>query len=184
LVSLPDAHDHRYPRRWWYRLLRQVATLWWVPLALYVSYGSATLLLLSVRTDIAWFITPNTIAAAFGAAPALSFVAWAPWLLSALLVVVLGGALVVAVRGLRWAWTDETREAMVLLLREVRTTEQANTLWMRNALAPALEWRLHALRRRHVGVVVALLLAALVAGALMALFSAGPDVSLFVLPHP
>jgi hypothetical protein len=185
LLSLPDACDDRYPRRWWYRVLRLLANVWWAPLLAYLSYGCATVLLLGVRTDIPWFITPNTIAAAFGAG-AVPYDAQAPllgWLVTAVLVVALAAALALVIRALRWAWADRTREVMVLQLRQVRAKEQANSVWMRNALAPALDWRLHALRRRHILFGAALLLAAVLVGVLLALLSNGPENVLFVLPH-
>jgi hypothetical protein len=68
-------------------------------------------------------------------------------------------------------------------MREVSASEQANTTWMRNAFAPALDWRVRSLQRRRLVTGLALLSAALVFGALLALLFASATIPLAALPH-
>jgi hypothetical protein len=168
---LPDAYDSRYPRRWWIRVLRLVASAWWAPLVVYLTQA-ATLLLLNER------------AARFTAVPDGAQVAralridWAPVFiveqpaglaLLALGLLALLLALAAGVAAGRWAKVDRRREAEVLLVRLARPEERVSAAFVEQALAPALAWRLRTARLRRRLISLALALVAVVLGIMVAL---------------
>lgn len=184
VVTLPNARDERYPRSWAIRVVRALASVWWMPLVSLAGYALATSALLAVNTSAG--PTLDAVVQALlvimgldGLMPALQA---QPWLL-AIPVLLLAGVLAGGLAALRWASEDRVREARTMLLREVSPTEQANASWMRNAFAPALDWRVRSLLRRRLLTGVLLLGAALVLGSLVALLAAGTHLSLAALTH-
>jgi len=170
-LALPDAHDGRYPRAWWFRVPRALAGVWWLPLAVYVGYGATALVLADPAAGTEGGLPALTRAYALDGL--VSLVGGQAWLL-ALLAPALLALAAVGVVIQRRAADDAGREAMALLLREVSASEQANSAWMRHALLPALEWRVQSVRRRRHLLGAALLLAALLLGALLAVLFGGP----------
>ncbi len=106
-----------------------------------------------------------------------------PWLVG-IPAVTLIALIACMVASVRWAADDRVREARTLFMREVSPQEQANATWMRNAFAPALDWRVRCLVRRRMLTGLLLTAAALVLGTLIALLVAGAHLSLAAaLPH-
>lgn len=179
LLTLPNARDERYPRHWSMRLVRLSASVWWVPLAMFCGYLATTLAQNALRADPG--LTPPPVTTTLGLDGILSALQTQPLLLAGSLPVL--AALAGLIMATRWAGEDRVREARSLLMREVSASEQANSNWMRNAFMPALDWRVHSLQRRRLITSLALLLAALVLGALLALLFAGTSVPLAALPR-
>lgn len=186
LLSLPNARDDRYPRHWAMRIVRAVASIWWLPLAALLGYAGTTNALVAADAGTGPLVqstlqsTLQAIAAGFGLDGALPTVEAQPWLL-ALAVLPTLALLAAGVLALRWASADRVREARTLLMREVSPSEQANSTWMRNAFAPALDWRVRSLLRRRALTGILLLMAGLVFGVLVALVLAGAHLSLATL---
>ncbi len=174
VMALPeayDAHDVRYPRRWWLRALRALASAWWVPLAVYLTQASALLLLAEQAQHFAAPPDGAMLAQALRIDWAPMFILEQPagLVILAIGLVALLVALVGGVAAGRWAKADRQREAEVLTFRLARPEERMNALFVRQALAPALAWRLRTARIRRNLVTLALAIAALAAGALIAL---------------
>lgn len=171
ILALPDARDDRYPRALPWRAVRLLPSAWWLLLAAYLSYGATALLLADPSAGTTGRLT--ALARAYGLEGLATLAGGTLWLPAVLalpsLALLVGGIL-----AQRWAARDTTREAMVLLLREVSATEQANSSWMRHALLPALEWRVQCVRRRRLLLGGTLILGALLLGALLAVLFAGP----------
>jgi len=179
LLSLPNARDERYPRHWSMRMVRLSASVWWLPLAIFCGYLGTALAQGLLRADPG--LASPLVTATLGLDGMLSALQEQPLLLvGALPVVVALAGLILATR---WAGEDRMREARSLLMREVSASEQANSNWMRNAFMPALDWRVRSLQRRRLITSLALLLAALVLGALLALLVAGATVPIAALPR-
>lgn len=172
--TLPDARDERYPRSVAWRLIRVLASICWLPLATLVGYVTATTTLLLLRSGVTPGLSP--IGSALGVDGLTAAVEQQPMLLAGALPLI--ALLVGAAMAVHWAGADRAREAQALLLREVSPSEQANTNWMRNACLPALHWRARSLHRRRLFTGLALLLAALVLGTLIALLVPGAAIPL------
>jgi hypothetical protein len=171
VVALPSPRDERYPRAWWLRVVRGIAGVWWIPLALYVGSATALLFVTQTRTDAAP-LTLDTAASALGFGDALDFFAQEPWALIGsvtLVVALIGGALWLQ----HLAAVDRRREVTVLMLRQAQSSELENPTWMRDALFPALRWRLHTLLRWRILLQCALLLAMLLVGAVLGMLFSG-----------
>jgi len=170
-LPLPDAYDRRYPRRWWVRLARFAAGVWWLPVVVYLAQATALLAQQTATRGAGTLADGMVIAAALRLDWAQSIALEQPQTLPlvALAAVALVLALVGAVRAGRWARTDRVLEAQVLVLRLARPHERMDPLWMERAMLPAMEWRLrqHRMRRRRAMLALALLAAA--AGAALAL---------------
>jgi hypothetical protein len=169
--ALPDAYDSRYPRRFWMRAIRGLASAWWVPLVVYITQA-ATLLLLAEQA--ARFATPPD---GMLVARALH-VAWVPMFIleqpAGLVMLVFGLvalllALIGGIAAGRWVKADRRLEAQVLMLRLARPEERANSTFLRNAIGPALAWRLNAARARRRLMTLALAIVSIAAGVLIAL---------------
>ncbi len=179
LLTLPNARDERYPRHWSMRLVRLSASVWWPPLAIFCGYLVTTLAQNALRAAAG--LTPPATTTTLGLDGILSILQEQPLLLAGALPLV--AALAGLIIATRWAGEDRVREARSLLMREVSASEQANSNWMRNAFMPALDWRVRSLRRRRLITSLALLLAALVLGALLALLFSGATIPLAALPR-
>jgi hypothetical protein len=179
VVTMPNARDERYPRSWAIRVVRAVASIWWMPFVSIFGYAGVTSALLAANASAGPTLgsLAQSLAAALGLdglVPALQAQAWL-MVIPAATLLALGACMVVTVR---WAADDRVREARTLLMREVSPQEQANATWMRNAFAPALDWRVRCLLRRRMLTGLLLTAAALVLGTLVALLVAGAHLSL------
>jgi hypothetical protein len=169
--ALPDAYDTRYPRRWWQRALRLVASAWWAPVIVYLMQA----LTVVARAEQA---------ERFAAAPDGGLVAralrvdWVPAFVleqPAGLVLVVAGltvllfALAGGIAAGRWAAADRRREAEVLIVRLARPEERFDVAFVQRALAPALAWQLRTARVRRRITILLLVGVAVVAGVLLAL---------------
>jgi hypothetical protein len=171
VAAQPDASDARYPRRWWLRAIRLLAGAWWAPLAVYLAQAAARLLL--AERAMRFAAPPD------GALVARALrIDWAPMFIleqpAGLVFIALGLvalllALVGAVAAGRWAEADRREETQVLTFRLARPDERMSAAFVRQALAPALAWRLRTARIRRRLTTLALALASIAAGALIAL---------------
>jgi len=169
--ELPDAYDDRYPRRWWLRAIRMLASAWWTPLVVYLAQAVAQLLLAESAARFAAPLDSAMVARALR-------VDWAPMFIldqpASLVFIVLGLvalllALVCAIAAGRWAEEDRRQEARVLTFRLARPDERLDVAFVRQALAPALAWRLRTARIRRRLAALALALISIAAGVLIAL---------------
>jgi hypothetical protein len=169
--ELHDVYDDRYPRRWWLRAIRLLASAWWTPLVVYLA--QAVTLLLRAESAERFAAPPD------GAMVAQALrVDWAPMFIldqpASLVFIVLGLvalllALVGAVAAGRWAEEDRRQEAQVLTFRLARPDERLNAAFVRQALAPTLAWRLRTARIRRRLATLVLALISIAAGVLIAL---------------
>jgi hypothetical protein len=170
-APLPDAYDRRYPRRWWVRLVRFGAEVWWLPVVAYLAQAATLLAQQTAARGAGTLADGSVMAAALRLDWAQSIALEQPQALPllALAAVALVLALVGAVRAGRWARADRALEAQVLVLRLARPHERMDPDWMERAMLPAMEWRLrqHRLRRRWA--MLALVLLAAAVGAALAL---------------
>jgi hypothetical protein len=173
-ISLLNGRDQRYPRARGWRVIRMLASICWLPLAALAGYAGAKTMLLALRPG-ATLDLPSIIGA-LGIDGLIGAVQEQPMLLAGAFP--LAAVLVCAGMAVLWAGGDRAREAQALLLREVSPTEKANTTWMRNACLPALAWRARSLHRRRLFTGLALLLASLLLGMLIALLFAGAAIPL------
>ena len=115
-------------------------------------------------------LNANHLAPALLVTPLLPWLAAQPFstlaLCAALVFATATMAVLCCVQVARWAAKDSVREAEIVLLRNVRSAEWSDSAWMWRAFAPALEWRLKAMRRHGRLLRTGLLLAALAVGVL------------------
>jgi hypothetical protein len=173
LRSLPDPHDRRYPRARWLRLLRGSSRIWWVPLVVYLAHAASALVAWDTHDGLSAMLNGSRLTRALLVTPLQ------PWLdgqsfstlalFASLAFAVVTMAVLCCVQLARWSARDSVREAEILLLRNVRSAEWSDGAWMWRAFAPALEWRLKAMRRNGFLLRVGLLLVALAAGVLLGL---------------
>jgi hypothetical protein len=173
--ALPDAYDARYPRRWWPRALRVLASGWWAPLVVYLTQATALLLLAEQAARFAAPPDGGMVAQALHIDWAPAFILEQP---AGLVIIVLGiVALLLAFIGLaaagRWAEEDRRQEAQVLTFRLARPEERLNAAFVQQALAPALAWRLRTASIRRRLATLALASVSIAAGVLIA-FSQHP----------
>ena len=169
--ALPDPYDDRYPRHFWLRAFRMLASAWWAPLVVYLTQAAALLLLAEQAEQFAALPDGGMVARAL-------HIGWAPMFIldqpAGLVIIVLGIvalllALVGAIAAGRWAEADRRQEAQVLTFRLARPEERMNAAFVRQALAPALAWRLRTARIRRRIATLALALVSIAAGVLIAL---------------
>src|SRR5260221_8543052 len=164
-LVLPDASGRRYPRPAWFALLRALMGVWWLLGVGYLAFVLTRVLVIALHMGVTALGNPAHLATAALLDRVVPVVEQRPWLLAPAL-----GALATLLLVGRWAHADHARESRVLALRLLRAPTPARLA--RGVRHIALRWLWHR------GLVLGLVVAALLAGAALALLGIPPT-----LPH-